>query len=188
MTLTENKTYKQINYSGKRLSIGEYDNCTFVNCDFSESDISNITFLECEFTDCNFSNVLSKNTSFQEVVFYNCKLLGTKFNDCNDFLLSLQFENCQLNLASFYKLKLKNTSFKDCNLQEVDFTETDLSNSVFNNCDLSRVIFDHTILEKVDFRTATNYVIDPEINRLKKAKFSSDGVIGLLRKYNIEVE
>ena len=30
--------------------------------------------------------------------------------------------------------------------------------------------------------------IDPETNRIKKAKFSISGVLGLLHKYDIEIE
>ncbi|HSQ45289.1 MAG TPA: pentapeptide repeat-containing protein, partial [Lutibacter sp.] len=71
---------------------------------------------------------------------------------------------------------------------EVDFSETDLSNAVFNNCDLIGSIFKTSILEKTDFRTSYNYSIDPELNRMKKAKFSLQGLPGLLRKYQIEVE
>jgi fluoroquinolone resistance protein len=44
------------------------------------------------------------------------------------------------------------------------------------------------LLEKADFRTAYNYSIDPEKNRIKKAKFSIFGVTGLLDKYDIEIE
>jgi hypothetical protein len=43
-------------------------------------------------------------------------------------------------------------------------------------------------LEKADFRSAFNFSIDPEMNRMKKAKFSRTGVFGLLHKYNIEIE
>jgi len=46
----------------------------------------------------------------------------------------------------------------------------------------------HTILEKVDFRTAINYSFDLELNRVKKAKFSTAGVIGLMDKYQIVIE
>jgi len=31
-------------------------------------------------------------------------------------------------------------------------------------------------------------LIDPEVNRIKKAKFSVSGVPGLLNKYDIEIE
>jgi uncharacterized protein YjbI with pentapeptide repeats len=69
-----------------------------------------------------------------------------------------------------------------------DFAECDLTNSVFDNCDLINASFDHTNLEKVDFRTPSNYSFDPEINRIRRAKFSIDGVSGLLGKYDIDIE
>jgi uncharacterized protein YjbI with pentapeptide repeats len=100
----------------------------------------------------------------------------------------LDFENCVLKLAVFYKLKLKKTRFKNCNLQETEFTEADLTSASFDNCDLQRAIFQKTNLEKVDFRTSFNYSIDPEQNRITKARFSRLGVVGLLDKYRIEIE
>ena len=70
----------------------------------------------------------------------------------------------------------------------MDFSATDLSASNFANCDLSGAIFDNSILEKTDFRTAYNYSINPEINKIKKAKFSVSGIAGLLDKYDIVIE
>ena len=58
----------------------------------------------------------------------------------------------------------------------------------FENCDLMRATFENTIIEKVDFRTSYNYSIDLEINKVKKAKFSLTGVVGLLDKYEIEID
>jgi len=63
-----------------------------------------------------------------------------------------------------------------------------LSQSVFDQCDLNRAVFADTILEKSDFRSAYNFSIDPERNKIAKAKFSSQNIIGLLDKYNIIVE
>ena len=82
---------------------------------------------------------------------------------------------------------MKKMVFKNSQLQETDFTQGDLTSAVFDNCDLTRATFDNTILEKADFRTAYNYSIDPETNRIKKAKFSTSGVSGLLDKYNIRI-
>jgi len=53
---------------------------------------------------------------------------------------------------------------------------------------LAGSIFDNSVLEKTDFTTASNYSIDPEINRIKKAKFSLPAVVGLLNKYDIVIE
>jgi len=110
------------------------------------------------------------------------------FNDYTESFLVFQFENCQLNLTSFFNLKIKDTIFKNCALQEADFSEIDLMESSFDDCDLSRAIFDNSILKKVDFRSAFNYSIDSDGNRIRGAKFSMSGVIGLLGKYKIEIE
>jgi hypothetical protein len=48
---------------------------------------------------------------------------------------------------------------------------------------LKRAIFENTNIEKVDFRSSYNYVINPEIHNVKKAKFSLSGLIGLLAQY-----
>lgn len=70
----------------------------------------------------------------------------------------------------------------------MDFTECDLSDSLFDNCDLMRANFDNTNIEKADLRTSYNYSIDPEINRIKKAKFSIHGISGLLEKYDLLID
>jgi fluoroquinolone resistance protein len=115
-------------------------------------------------------------------------MLGLRFENCNPFGLSVSFESCILNHSTFYHLKLKKTSFKSLKLQETDFTGCDLSGSLFDNCDLSKATFEDTNIEKADFRTSFNYSIDPESNRIKKAKFSLSGIPGLLDKHDIEIE
>ena len=70
----------------------------------------------------------------------------------------------------------------------MDFTEANLTGAIFNNCDLVGAIFENSLLEKADFRTSYNYSIHPETNNIKKAKFSLQGLPGLLSNYNIEIE
>jgi uncharacterized protein YjbI with pentapeptide repeats len=90
-------------------------------------------------------------------------------------------------MSSFQGKKLKKTVFTNCNLEGVDFTEADLSEAVFQNCDLKNAIFDRTQLEKADLSTAFNLQLDPERNRLKNAKFSMEGALELLSKYQIKI-
>jgi len=111
-----------------------------------------------------------------------------RFENCSDFLFSVHFEGCNLNLSTFFKKSLKKTRFINCTLQETDFTESILSGAVFDSCDLTRALFIHANLEMADFSTSFNFSIDPEMNRMKKAKFSLAGVVGLLHKYDIDVE
>lgn len=93
-----------------------------------------------------------------------------------------------LNLCSFYKMNLKKFHFVNCAIREVDFIHTDLSTAVFEKCDLMGATFESTNLEGADFRTAFNYALDPEINRVKRAKFSRDGLAGLLHRYSLIIE
>jgi fluoroquinolone resistance protein len=181
------QNFEKQDFNLRTLAIAEYENCKFIDCNFSNSSLDGLKFLNCQFIACNLSLVSIVKTTFNDVIFNDCKMLGLRFENCNDFGLSFSLENCKLNHSSFYKLKLKNSTFKNSQLQEVDFTESDFSNSSFLNCDFLYATFDRTILDKVDFKTAINFVIDPEKNRIKKAKFSKLSLAGLLTKYDITI-
>lgn len=186
--MIESKIYERIDFTVNPLPRDEYDSCSFLNCNFYNAELSHITFRDCKFENCDFSLAKLKNTGLNNIQFAGCKLLGVLFNECNQFLLSVEFENCMLKLAVFNKLKLKKTHFKNCNLEEADFTETELTSTLFDNCDFRRAIFHKTKLDKSDFRTSINYSIDPENNNIRKAKFSISGVVGLLDKYDIDIQ
>jgi uncharacterized protein YjbI with pentapeptide repeats len=127
-------------------------------------------------------------TSLKTVLFKNCKLLGIQFQSCADFLFSVSFQDCALDYSSFANKKMPKTKFNSCSMKEVFFIGTNLSNSVFENSNLAGAIFNDTQLTAVDFTTAYNYKIDPEFNPMKKAKFSTQGIVGLLDKYDIKIE
>jgi fluoroquinolone resistance protein len=183
----DSKEFNGKDFVQSKLKFADYEYCTFINCNFSNLDLSDISFTECEFEGCNLSNVQLNNTTLRETKFKSCKMLGVQFDKCNTMLFSIDFDTCQLNLSSFFKLGLKNTKFIDSSLKEVDFTESDLANMNFVNCDLSGAFFENTILRKADIRTAYNYSIDPELNQIVKAKFSLSEVKGLLDKFDIEI-
>jgi uncharacterized protein YjbI with pentapeptide repeats len=127
-------------------------------------------------------------TALRDVHFKDCKMMGLRFDTCNEFGLSVSFDTCLLAMSSFYKTTMIKTLFKNSQFKEADFTECDLTSAVFDNCDLTLATFEHSIIEKADFRTSFNYSIDPEINKIKKAKFSFSGILGLLDKYDIEID
>ena len=184
----QDQNFDKLDYTQEALAKGEYENCTFTNCNFEETNLNDIKFMNCDFHDCNWSLAQLNGTVLREVKFKDCKMLGLQFETCNDFGLSFSFENCQLNHSTFFQMNIKKTIFQNCQLREIDFSESNLSNVVFDNCDLSQAIFINTVLDKADFRTAYNYSIDPESNRLKKAKFSILGISGLLDKYDLVIE
>lgn len=178
--------YSSRDFAKERLEIGEYENCVFSNCRFS--NLSFFVFINCGFLNCELSNVKLNSTVFRDVKFTKCKLMGVQFSNCNELLLSMELDGSQLNLASFYKLKLRKMMFTKCELIESDFTGADLSGSVFTECDFNKAIFENTNLSSCDFSTALNYSIDPEKNKITKAKFSILGLRGLLSKYDIIIE
>jgi uncharacterized protein YjbI with pentapeptide repeats len=184
----EDESFEKKDYSKTPLGVADYDDCTFTSCNFSNADLSSLNFSGCTFIDCDLSNVKLLKTGLKNTRFKGCKMIGLRFDDCEPFLFEVSFDNCTLNLSSFYKRKLAKTRFANCNLKEVDFADADLSNAVFIDCDLGGAVFDNTNLEKADLRTARNYSIDPEKNRIKKARFSASGIAGLLDKYDIVIE
>ena len=183
----EDKTFDKRNGSAQNLEKGEYENCRFTNCDFSEADFNEFQFSDCDFVDCNLSLSKVQKTAFRDVRFKNCKILGVLFDGCNTFGLQLAFTNCLMNHTSFFKLNLQKTAFRNCQLIESDFTETNLNSTLFDECDLTGATFYYTNLEKANLRTARNYSIDPEQNRIAKAQFSLTEIHGLLHKYGIVI-
>ncbi len=182
------KTFEKVISINKRVNNREFEGCVFKNCDFSNSDFSNNTFIDCEFFDCNLSMTNLRGTGLKTVDFINCKLLGILFNECDDFLFNVSFEECVLDYASFANKKMLKTKFMNSSLKEVTFIGANLSNSVFENSNLEGAIFNDTQLAAADFTLAQNFKIDPEFNPMRKAKFSTQGIVGLLDKYDIKIE
>lgn len=166
----------------------EFDTCSFNACDFTGQALSNIRFVNCIFKHCNLSALQWENTALRDVRFSDCKMLAARFDRCNQFGLAFSFNTCQLDHSSFFKTQIKKTRFENTRLRDCDFSEADLSGSVFDNCDLDSAIFDHSKLLKCDFHSSYNYVIDPENNQLKGARFSLNGLVGLLQKYQIRID
>jgi fluoroquinolone resistance protein len=185
--IIEDQQFSGIVYTEDTFKPADYENCRFTSCQLAGINLSHVNFMDCVFENCDLSMAKLGNTGFKGVALKGCKLLGLHFEDVNPFLLELSFADCQLNLSSFFNLTLKKTRFSNCGLKEVDFSGCDLTQAVFHNCDMLGAAFGDTVLEKADLRTAFNYSIDPERNKLKKAKFSLTGLPGLLQKHDIDV-
>ncbi len=184
----KNKRITAEHIQDKSLPIGEYESCTFINCNFSNADLSNFIFSDCSFEGCNLSLVKLQKTALRNVIFKDTKISGVQFEQCNEFGLSFTCTHCMIHNASFFNMHMRSTIFKNCEIRETDFSECDLRDSIFEYCDLIGSTFNQTNLQKTDFRTSYNYSIDPNKNKIKKAKFGMSGIIGLLGTYDIEVD
>jgi fluoroquinolone resistance protein len=69
----------------------EYDQYSFMICNFAEADLSNIKFTDCEFVNCNFALTNLTNTALRECIFIDCKFSGIHFDNCKDLLFEVSF-------------------------------------------------------------------------------------------------
>ena len=107
MELFDNIEFENKDFTNHGIPVGEYEDCSFVNCNFSQIDLSNFIFINCHFIGSNLSLVKLINTVFREVVFKECKMIGLFFDKVNSFGLALSFEQCNLSNSSFYQTKIK---------------------------------------------------------------------------------
>ncbi|AWI26587.1 pentapeptide repeat-containing protein [Flavobacterium pallidum] len=179
--------FEKLSLFNQTLRNREFDGCIFRNCDFSGSDLSNNTFTDCEFHNCNLGMAKLRETGLKTVSFTSCKLIGVRFDETEEFLFSVSFDNSILDYACFENKKMPKTTFSYCSLRETIFIGANLTDSDFDHCNLEGAIFNETELKECDFTTAYNFAIDPEFNPMKKAKFSTEALPSLLTKYDIKI-
>ena len=156
---------------------------TFSNESFEKGNIKETTFLRCHFPLVTFSQC-----RLSDVQFIECKFTGVNFSQVDPFLLSMDFRECLLINCNFSGLVLKKRSFERCTIKECDFVETNLEGASFRDARLPETRFHHCTLSGADFRGATEYLIDPSTNKVKKAKFSLPEALQLLKVLDITVE
>jgi fluoroquinolone resistance protein len=188
LPIFEQLQLKGINHQEHPLEAGEYEDCQFTNCNLEKIILTGFRFSNCVFKDCNLSLAEVHQTAFRSVQMDACKLLGIHFEDCSPFGWELFFKDCQLDNSFFSEMNLQGSRFEGCSLRQVDFTGADLKKIRFHQCDLQNALFENCQLYETDFRTAYHYTFDPAKNRLKKTRFSREGLEGLLRSFDIVVE
>jgi uncharacterized protein YjbI with pentapeptide repeats len=183
----EDQLFEKLDASRETLVPGTYDGCRFVQCNLEGADLSGFHFIDCRFEHCNLGNAKLTGTSLRDVLFIHCKMIGLAFDQCHDVFFDVQFDHCILDFSNFHLRKLAGKKFIHCSLKESDFTEADLTGASFEGADLQGAVFDQARLGKADFRNALNFIIDPEKSQAKKAKFSLEGLPGLLTKYELDI-
>jgi fluoroquinolone resistance protein len=179
--------FEGINLMDQPFLVGEYEECVFSHVNFGGANLTDFNFSGCVFEHCNLSGVRLDGAILRDCKFDHCKMMGLRLETCNTLIFSVSFADCLLDHSSFYQLNLKKMPLLRCSLKEVDFTEADLTEVKFLDCELLDALFDRSNLEKADFSSARHYRIDPTVNNIKKAKFSLDGLPGLLTAYNIDI-
>ncbi len=184
----EDQTIGQEKFPADGISKTVYEGCRFIKCDLNDMKITNCRFSDCEFIGCNLSMVKFIETQLSGVSFDGCKLLGCNFSGVSPFAFDVRFNECILDYASFDRVKMPKTPFVDCSMKGVDFNAADLNGSSFIRTNLADAIFSSTNLKNADFTSSFSFIIDPNENNIKNARFSINSLPGLLTKYRIVIE
>lgn len=167
--------------------------CHFDRCIFTECTFSHCSFTDCRFTGCDLSLAHVSGSRFTDTQFQACKLLGVDWTKAGDaviskLFLSVHFDNCLLNYATFFGLTLRRGRFVGCIARDVDFREADLTEAICMATDFTGSKFHYTNLTKADFRHATAYTINPATNTVTRARFSLPEAVSLLSGFDIIIE
>ena len=176
--------FRDLDLSTAAIVSKEFEECIFVNCDFSDAQLRHCIFEDCRFLKCNLSVMKVDGCRFSGVVFEESKLSGIDWTKAiySDILLDapLTFLNCIVDYSSFYGLSLQSLVMRECKAHDVDFRESDLTGADLRESDLTDSLFRNTNLSGADLTLAENYRIDINVNRIKGARFSRYEALSLL--------
>ena len=178
---------------GQTFTRTDFIACLFDRCVFTGGTFSHCSFTDCRFTGCDLSLARVPGSRFTDTRFHASKLLGVDWTKAGDaviskLFLSVHFDDCLLNYATFFGLTLRRGRFAGCIAREVDFREADLTEANCTTTDFAGSKFHHTNLTKADFRHATDYTINPATNTVTKAHFSLPEAVSLLSGFDIIIE
>lgn len=165
-----------------------YEQCTFVDCDFTGSDFSKITFVDCAFENCNLSNVTVQGTVLNDCRFRRSKLIGIHFSEAAQETLELLFDDCRIDSVVFDNVVLQKIKMGKSELVRSEIHWADFSGADFSECDLRETRFYNCNLENADFRNASNIHFDIRENRISGATFSIECAPELLESFGIFFE
>ena len=188
MRMNTSEIVRGHNYARQSLRGGEFDGCTFVECDFSYADLGGCVFSDCVFVSCRMTLTTLTDTVLRRVVFKKSDLRGVEFEAAAEFGFAIGCEESRLDNCSFVRRKMKNTSFRGGELRECYFAECDLSGAVFDSCTMAGTTFERCDMSGADLRTAIGYAIDPLGNRVAGARFSEYNLAGLVGSLGVVVE
>ena len=169
----------------------EFEECSFIDCNFTSAVFENCNLMNCSFRSCQLSLISVPYSRLFELSFVECKLVGVDWTRANwsayhkDFEIS--FRQCILNDSSFFGLTLQALVLDECKVQDVDFREGDFSHAVMSYSDFTHSLFMRTNLQSANFTESTQYAINILENQVQGAKFSKHEAVYLLGGLGIEL-
>ncbi len=180
----EDRHFASLSCQDAELKDIEYFQCRFDGCQFLRTSFQKCRFEQCIFEKCDLSLLKVLESTFVGVGFLHTKMLGIDWTQAAT-PLTLSFQGSNISHSTFTRLSAQRMEMIECNAREVDFTGTNLTRANLAKTDFLGSRFVDTDLSYADFSNATNYAIDPRVNRLKKTVFSLPEAVSLLTAFDI---
>lgn len=185
----EDHAFEGLSLPGVEIRAKEFAGCTFTGCSFLEARLKACRFVDCRFVRCDLSLCRVEDCSFTTVEFIDSNMIGVNWTEASWPALGLfnaiGFERCAISHSSFAGLRLRRVKMIDCVAHDADFAEANLSEAVCVGTDFKDSRFLHTDLGEADFTGAKNYAIAPNLNALRKTRFSLPEAMALL--YGLDI-
>lgn len=185
------KSFSDINKKGDVISGVEFEDCTFVRCDFSDASFAKCRFISCSFSECDFNHAHLASSRFSDVEFQYCRMVSVNWAEAEwpRFLqsASIRFRECVITESVFFGLSLEGVTIHACKAHSVDFRKAKLQGADMTYTDFTGSQFGGTDLTRADFSEATNYDIDVLNNEIKFARFSRFEAVRLLHGLDVEI-
>lgn len=125
----------------------------------------------CQFMDVDFSGTVGKNSAFVNSLLNNCSIVDANFTYSNfsNSKLVINSSSCTYDFSDFSgttisKSTIKSSSFKDCY-----FCNSKISNSKIQHCEFTSSTFNNCLFEQLDLSMSTldfSEIINPQFNNV----------------------
>ena len=125
-----------------------------------------------------------------DVVFHTCRLQAVDFGALarDPVGVSVRFEACDLSVASFRDLDLRQAAFDGGRAQEAAFVAVDLHGIQMRGLDLSGAEIRGCDLRDADLRGSSGVVLSPCDNRVRGLRIDLPDAVGLLAALGVRWE
>lgn len=173
-------------FSGRVIARPHFDTVIFTQVMATGVHFDHLRAEDARFTGCNLANALWPEAMCSRLEFIGCRMTGFSAQEAE--FVDVVFRDCKLDLAQFYRAKLRGARFEDCPLTGGDLRGADLTGAVLARCDLSGADLTGATLAGVDLRACTIDGVRIGPQELRGATVDEAQAVALVRAMGITVE
>ena len=170
------RTFRGEDWYAEDLGAARFVECTFTDVDLSETTTAGALFDRCTFHGCRFNASTHRSSafvacdfrraSFFDATFEGCKLLGSVFAECT--LRPIKVLGGQWHGVTIRGTNLTKLDLAGLDLREADLSLSDLTGSVLRDARLDGATLRETNLSGADLRGASLDGVDLAAARLRR--------------------